>query len=144
VKPEFILQLDAAVAEVFSMMLGRSCRPESCGQGELVGFKAEVLFSGSMRGQCSIHLDEETAGQLTAELIGLESPEGSADTVGELCNMIAGSWKSRLQEERASCGLSSPTVTNGPKSVVKRDHPETLIRCYRFDGSCLTLELSFE
>jgi chemotaxis protein CheX len=145
VRPELIHQLDAAVAEVFQMMLGRSCQPQECVASERSGFNAEVLFSGTMRGQCSIHLDEQTAGQLTAELIGFEGSDESADTVGELCNMIAGGWKSRLKEERASCGLSSPKVTSGRKGRAEAPaHHERLFRCYQFDGSCLMLELSFE
>ena len=135
-------QLDAAVSEVFELMLSRSCVPApSCTSG-VSGFTARVRFSGALTGACTLHLNLTSAGELAEQLTGEPSPPDSAlpaDTVGELCNMIAGSWKSRLEPTLAACQLSSPTIQVAPASA---PGPETITRTYHFEPHCLTLQLT--
>lgn len=155
-----INQIDEAVAEVFDQMLGRSCVPTST-ESELEpiacessrGLTASVLFSGSLNGTCTVHLDLSTAGELTALLTGeTYDPDGpshlSADMVGELCNMIAGSWKSRLPSEQARCGLSSPVITSEQSQLqtteLAGNFKHSLVRVYRIHDQCLILQLRFD
>ena len=172
-QPENIMQLDAAVSEVFALMLGRECAPGLCcppaslqegvplhtSHTSPEGISASISFSGSMRGTCSIRLALGTASVITGELFGPHAAADAgalnADTAGELCNMIAGSWKSRQSEAHASSGLSTPLVTTSNLIV---DNPgqstsdlgeappfrHTLIRVYRFQEHCLRLELGFD
>jgi chemotaxis protein CheX len=144
VQSETIQQLDEAVAEVFEMMLGRRCLPDYTCTGDEPGHSASVTFSGTMRGKCAVSLDLETASLLTAELMGDGTEDLSADTVSELCNMIAGRWKSTLHNDHANCSLSTPTVTSAQPPSLHPQHENRLLRSYRFDNSCLILEINIE
>ncbi len=139
-RADFLLQqLDAAVAEVFSLMLGHICSPTPTCLIPHPGFIASIAFSGTLTGICALHLGLASAGELASDLTGEPPPPDSAlpaDTVGELCNMIAGSWKSRLPPPYAACHLSTPTVIPAPLPQ------QTATRAYRFATHCLTLELT--
>lgn len=159
---ETIQQLDDAVSEVFSMMLNRDCTPGRCDvqspravttlqvlpREDSGCVSAEVHFSGSMRGSCSIYLAERSAAVITAELLGEESSmQGSLaeDATGELCNIIAGSWKSRQAEAGAACSISSPRVESGQTCAPgssSSDAQGSVSRTYRFTDHCLRLDLT--
>ena len=135
-------QLDDAVSEVFELMLNRTCIPAPCCLALKPGLTALVRFSGALAGDCTVHLDLSSAGDLTEQLTGEYPLPGSplpADAVGELCNMIAGSWKSRLEPSLAACQLSSPTICIGANSI---ESLATITRTYRFHPHCFTLQLS--
>lgn len=135
-----IQHLDDAVAEVFLLMLARTCQPweGACG-GEAASLSSQVIFSGTLRGACRLDVPRGAANELTAELTGGHATEVlTRDTVSELCNMIAGLWKSRQPPPAASCGLSEPKE---PEEVAAR---YTVIRVYRFDPYCLRLVLALE
>jgi CheY-specific phosphatase CheX len=167
---DLIRQLDEAVSEVFAVMLNLACtselaEPES---GEtpdvphppasLIAAKvggaeyhpclnACVLFTGPLEGRCCLHLDEHTATELTSNLMGMPpgeiSPDLCADTAGELCNLIAGSWKKRHPIDLAASLLSCPIVTLGQCHHGVDDFREAITLFYQFDGHRLTLRLSF-
>ena len=132
-QPDLIAQLDATVKEVFSLMLGRPCLPALPPAQDAWGLTAAVLFHGALAGSCAIHLDLAAAEEVTQHLIGEADASLTADTVGELCNMIAGTWKSRLSGPRATCLLTAPVVTPGPA--------EGFSRFYQFGESYLSLKL---
>ncbi len=162
---ETIRQLDEAVLEVFAMMLNRVCRPgASCaaalspgsGAAQPAGIDALVTFSGSIRGVCKVYLGTKAAETLMEELVGSvevnltpgEAAMLRADAAGELCNMIAGSWKGRQAESDAECTLSPPLITvdtTGTADVDARSaFRHSIVRVYRFGENCLRLELSLD
>ncbi len=114
-----IRQLDEAVAEVFAVMLNLACTCEIVPGSLFPGpfLSASVRFSGTLTGRCTIFLTEPTAAELTSNLTGIPTEdipaELRADTAGELCNMIAGSWKTRQQDALAACHLSCPAIGAG-------------------------------
>ena len=143
--PENLLEhLDEAVSEVFDLMLSRACTPSALPMEPTAGLTALVHFSGALNGACTIHLDLSSAGELTEHLTG-EPPEPdsplAADTVGELCNMIAGLWKSRLAPPLAACQLSSPTIGTGYTAQAETQ-ATTVTRSYQFAPHWLTLQLT--
>ncbi len=143
--PEDLLeQLDEAVCEVFDLMLSRPCTPSAHSPEPIAGLTALVKFSGALNGACTIHLDHGSAGELTEHLTG-ETPAPDsllpADTVGELCNMIAGLWKSRLAPPLASCQLSSPTIGSGYTAQAQAK-ATTVTRSYQFAPHRFTLQLT--
>lgn len=160
---EAIQQLDDAVAEVFSMMLNRDCTPAKCEvlskpptatlyvlQQDSAGcVSAQVQFSGSMSGSCSLSLTQRTAEVITGEMLG-EASHGSlaADATGELCNIIAGSWKSRQPTMGSACSISSPSVETSrhcaPQAECGDRPQESVSRTYRFEDHCLRLELTLK
>ena len=113
-----------------------------------------ISFTGSLRGACTIHLALRTAATLAGELLGETSDSSgalNADTAGELCNMIAGSWKSRQPTDGSSSALSAPTIIAEDLSCCPpanaldpRAFRYTLVRTYRFQDHCLRLELAFD
>ena len=150
---DLIRQLDEAVTEVFAVMLNLSCTSE-LGDGSSANpadrppcFNASVVFSGPLEGRCCLQLDEHTATELTSNLMGMSpreiSPDLCADTAGELCNMIAGSWKKRHPNDLAASQLSCPTVTLGQCHHAIDNFREAITLLYRFDGHSLTLRLTF-
>lgn len=117
-KPEsFEQRLDMAVEEVFGAMLGVSCTPvESVGwtsRREMLG--AIVGLAGAMRGACVVQADRASAMRIAEVLTGsADNDQGMIqDALGELCNMIAGTWKGGIPELASGCMLSPPVVIEG-------------------------------
>ena len=64
------------------------------------------------------------------------------DAVGELCNMIAGGWKSRLGAPASVCHISVPAVTRSTAREGLHNDPPTTRRFYVFNGSVLEVALA--
>jgi len=121
--------LDASVEEVFKMMLGVECQrypgPEPIAEPESV--TAVVGFGGVLSGACVFHSGGSTAKKLAAQMTGMEFEEIDEtvqDGIGEICNMLAGSWKSKVPDLAANCGLSIPTVITGRNYNLHVQAPE--------------------
>lgn len=131
--------LDGTVEEVFHKMLGADCRrgPSELGR-ELEWVTAVVGFGGSLSGACVLRCGGRTARALAERMTGMPFAEidGTVkDAAGEICNMIAGSWKGKVPELAAHCGLSVPAVITGQDYRVHVQAPEfQLQHVYAFDG----------
>lgn len=139
-------RLDSAVSEVFEMMLARSCAPtEDCNRIEHP-ILARILFSGAIHGECVLFTSRSVA-QVTAEaLLGVSSEPDSSmieDAVGELCNMIAGGWKSKLGSEEAGCAISPPTVSTGEDVEADVRLGTGFRRFYCFEGNIFGVHMAF-
>ena len=94
-----------------------------------------------------LQMPPSAARRLTGALLGAEGAWGDEmldDAVGELCNMVAGRWKSSLGLA-ARCHLAAPAVSRG----VARESLDleslgriTMRRVYRFDDSAFELKLT--
>lgn len=119
---------------------------------------AVVGFGGVLSGACIFEAEIESAQKMASRLTGAEfaaSKDSSAgakgttgttgdtnpgaaaslileavveDAVGELCNMLAGCWKSKIPELAADCGLSVPAVITGGDYKVRVQSPEFELR----------------
>ncbi|MEO6816007.1 MAG: chemotaxis protein CheX, partial [Edaphobacter sp.] len=112
---EIVTRLDSAVSEVFEMMLERSCDPLD-GDVSIVDGRimARIQFTGAITGECILYASQATAAITAEALLGAASEPCDPmvdDAIGELCNMIAGGWKSKLEHPQASCLISVPAVT---------------------------------
>ena len=110
--------LDAGVDEVFELMMGVKCRRETAERPDshAESVTAVVGFGGLLSGACVFKLSSETALTVAAKLTGIEFSEVDdtvKDAIGEICNMLAGSWKGKVPELSANCGLSVPAVITG-------------------------------
>jgi chemotaxis protein CheX len=140
----WIAHLDDAVGEVFELMLRQRCALVDETTAAARWISAKIVFSGTLEGQCVVQVSGAGADRLADALLGAEGDwddEMIDDAVGELCNMIAGGWKSRLDAPASVCTLSMPSVSRGPAQ-------NTLEHCaarrsYGFDGAVVevTLEL---
>jgi len=145
-------QLDDAVTEVFALMLNLACTSEMappaapCRHPPATGLTAFIQFSGTLEGIFTLQLNQCTAAELTANLMGIPQADVPldlcADTTAELCNMIAGGWKARQPNHRAACNLSCPTVTVGPLNPPTMGFTESATVLYHFAGHHLTLHLT--
>jgi len=132
--------LDASVEEVFTMMLGIACERDS----EPLVTKAEsvtavVGFGGLLSGACLFKCGSSTAIKIAAAMTGMEIAEVDdtvKDGIGEICNMLAGGWKSKVPDLAANCGLSIPAVITGREYHLHVQAPEfKLVHVFRFDGA---------
>ncbi len=135
--------LDDSVHEVFETMLGVQCRrdPIDLSFGEDISEEsvtAVVGFGGILSGACVFRCDAPAACHIAARLAGLELDcldEIVKDAIGEICNMLAGSWKTKVPALAANCGLSVPAVITGRDYKLHVQAPEFRIsRTYSFDG----------
>jgi chemotaxis protein CheX len=131
--------LDASVEEVFKLMLGVDCQRDSGAAltVEPESVTAVVGFGGVLSGACVFRSGGSTAKKLAARMTGMEFEEIDEtvqDGIGEICNMLAGSWKSRVPDLAANCGLSIPTVITGRNYNLHVQAPEfQLHHLYKFD-----------
>ncbi|MHB1699678.1 MAG: chemotaxis protein CheX [Acidobacteriaceae bacterium] len=99
---------------------------------------AIVGFVGVMRGACVLRVGEAGARRMTGRMLGTEEEQMDftvADAVGEVCNMVAGGWKSQVAELSAGCLLSVPAVISGKQHRIHASsQSQRHDRMYWFDG----------
>lgn len=133
--------LRASVCEVFETMLGVQCsevidtstlRPASA-----ESVTAVVGFGGILSGACVIQCNVWSARRMAERLAGTELEvvdETVKDAVGEICNMVAGTWKSMVPALSSHCVLSVPAVITGHDYKLHLQAPEfRLNQTYSFE-----------
>jgi chemotaxis protein CheX len=127
------------------MMLERDCSPADITGAIAPCISARILFSGAIRGECVLFASESVA-QATAEaLLGTPSEPGdpmTGDAIGELCNMIAGGWKSKLGSDEAGCAISPPTIGTHD-SEMDLNLEDGFRRFYRFECHVFGVHMNF-
>ena len=143
----WVRRIDEAVADVFETMLNQSCPALECGCDLQTDISATITFSGALEAQCLVAFPSRSAERLTCAFLGpckgcAWDEAMTADTVGELCNMIAGGWKKRLPAPDAASDLSVPCVRSGPRHHQPQPGSPHLCRAYAFDGSPFVVNLT--
>ncbi len=120
-----------------------SCEPLEPGDEQYGEVCARVQFVGALQGCCVVMLRAGGVVALVRAMLDVEVAADDAlglDAVRELCNMIAGGWKSGLQPEACAAGMTPPM-----NYVAPRPHdqaaPATVTRRYLFAGNLLDVEL---
>lgn len=113
--PEWAGLIHLSVAEVFEMMLGMKvalCNSE--------GFHYEVTsmvgLAGALCGLLTVRCTNETAAKLACRMLGADSVDSQCeihDALGEISNMVAGSFKNKIPGLSDGCMLSVPTTVTG-------------------------------
>ena len=101
--------------EVFNMMLGMKVTPHEDTQ-LLPELTAIVGLAGSLCGLFCIRCSKETGAVLTRRMLNIDATdcqEEVMDALGEICNMLAGSFKARVPGIADTCMLSIPTTITG-------------------------------
>ena len=110
-------ELSKATCEVFEVMVGTSLTvPPEPRPPFIPDFAAMVGIAGSLCGLVSIRTTSDCARRITAKMLGDDgagAAEAAQDAFGEVCNMIAGSFKGRISGLADGCALSVPTVIFG-------------------------------
>jgi chemotaxis protein CheX len=137
------VSLDESVQEVFATMLGIQCHrePSDCDYREGMceeSVTSVVGFGGMLSGACVFRSDVPAACHIAARLAGMEFTaldDIVKDAIGEICNMLAGTWKGKVPDLAANCGLSVPAVITGRDYKLHVQAPEFSIRrLYSCDG----------
>ena len=77
---------------------------------------AMVGLAGALCGVMSIRCDERTAEKIAGRMlgsVGAVDPKDVPDAIAEICNMVAGNFKSKITQLAEHCMLSVPTVIRG-------------------------------
>ena len=113
----FTQALDHAAAEVFEMMVGTPLGPsDQATLPRVVDYTAMIGLAGDLCGVLCFRCSINSAGAIAAKMLGMDectSAESIRDALGEICNMVAGSFKSQLSDIANQCMLSVPTVVSG-------------------------------
>ena len=132
--------------EVFEMMVGtklvRCLDPK---QMIVPEFTAMVGMAGEIRGVFTICCSEHAASAIASKMLGISIEEASQekwDAMGEVCNMVAGNFKSKLAGGGENCLLSVPTVITGADYQLRSlGDGETIELCLQFDDEPLWFAL---
>ena len=108
--------LELATREVFDLMVGTSLevRQDLDSTSEL-DLTAMIGLAGSLCGVISVRCSSEAGRLITAKMLGIpaeEAQQSMRDAIGEIVNMVAGNFKSKLSGSN-HCMLSIPTVITG-------------------------------
>jgi chemotaxis protein CheX len=138
--------LDQSVEEVFHLMLGTDCmRDLASAPVEEDTVTAVVGFGGALSGACVFRSGCATAREIAGRMTGMtfqEVDDTVKDGIGEICNMLAGAWKSKVPELAAHCGLSVPAVITGRDYRLHVQAPEfRLHHLYRFGEQRFTVTI---
>jgi chemotaxis protein CheX len=77
---------------------------------------AMVGLAGSLCGVLSIRCDSRAAEKMAGRMLGSAGavdPKDVPDAIAEICNMVAGNFKSKVTQLAEHCMLSVPTVVRG-------------------------------
>ncbi len=110
------------VVEVFFMMVGAMIlTPEGGDHLVLSEVTGMVGLAGPLSATLSLRCSMDSATRLASQMLGVSLDQAAAqkcDAVGEICNMVAGSFKERIGLGDR-CMLSVPTVLTGKDYQVR-------------------------
>jgi chemotaxis protein CheX len=113
----FTQALGSAAAEVFEVMVGTPLHPsEQVGLPRFADYTAMIGLAGDLCGVLSFRCSLESAARIAGKMLGIDeqsSEECIRDALGEICNMVAGSFKAQVADVAQQCMLSVPTVVSG-------------------------------
>ena len=116
-RERFTQALDHAAGEVFEMMVGTPLGPsDNATLPRVIDYTAMVGLAGDLCGVLCFRSSMTSASRIAAKMLGMDqctSAESIRDALGEICNMVAGSFKAQLSDIATQCMLSVPTVVSG-------------------------------
>jgi chemotaxis protein CheX len=139
-------ELAKATCEVFEIMVGTLLgRATEKSPHVVADYTAIVGIAGSLCGVLSLRASYESARRVAAKMLGSDEAgvnENAQDAFGEVCNMIAGSFKAKIAGLADGCALSVPTVISGKDyalhSLANGERFEVI---FSFEGNPLSVTL---
>lgn len=117
--PSILVKLAEATSEVFEKMvctaLG-SCPPVVDGFQPPAHVMGAVRFLGTLSGTVSFYASDDASRRIAGHLLGIrpdEAGDSVADAVGEITNMIAGTFRAKMTQSGETLMITTPTVTRG-------------------------------
>ena len=142
---DWVPLLEAAACEVFEIMLGtRLERPVAEQPPPVTGLTAMIGLAGLLCGILSIRCESDCATRMAATMLGPEAngqDDNLCDALGEICNMVAGTFKAKVAGLEDGCALSVPSVIRGADyHLYPLTHGERLEVCLSFNGAPLWVD----
>jgi chemotaxis protein CheX len=104
-----------------------------------------VNFLGSVSGTVSFYSSDAAAREIVGAMLGIEPAEAGAevaDTVGEITNMIAGTFRGKLTQAGETLMITPPSVTVGTDFRAQHFNVAARVLCpFRMRGQDLFVEL---
>jgi len=140
------LVLRDSVKEVFSLMVGAEIMvPDQADPPVVTEVTGMVGLAGELCGVLSLRCGRGCASKIASCMLGLPIAEAAShmsDAIGEICNMVAGNFKAKLDGMQDKCMLSVPTIITGGDyqlfSVAVGDRIELP---FLFDGDAVWIAL---
>lgn len=147
--PQSLLStLVSATEEVFDTMLALPLQAHAPVTGPLevpANVVATVAFAGHRRGLVVVYSSLAAARQITSSMLGIPVHEVNGevpDAMGEIANMVAGTFRNRLAAVEPSSDISVPTVTIGTDFSTLYSSAVFRSRCpFDMQGEPLSVEL---
>ena len=109
---------------------------------------AMVGLAGTYNGRVSLHAPLNLAMDFTARMLGIDVTEFNddvCDALGEIDNMIAGSFKQHLSRGGADIKLSTPSVITGKEYFVSEGNAaETITLRFATDKDYFVVSVNLE
>lgn len=107
-----------------------------------------VGLAGSYNGLVSLHMPSSLALTATSSMLGMEVAEldnDVNDAMGEITNMIAGSFKLHLSKSGMGVHLSTPSVVYGKDYFIKlTNKPEQIALRFATDDDWFIVSVAFD
>jgi chemotaxis protein CheX len=139
--------METAAREIFEIMLGLKLTRAAADPPVVADLTVLVGFSGQWRGVFGLHCQAHTACRLATMALGADTDEFDErvlDAVGEIANMVAGSFKSKIPGLGENSILSVPSVISGADyhrhASLGGEHLEMSLNCEQ-SPIWLTLDL---
>jgi len=105
-----------SVQEVFSMMVGAQVVIPDQEPSLISEVTGMVGLAGELCGVLCVRCSKDAASKIASHMLGIpvtEADQHRSDSVGEICNMVAGNFKAKIDGLQDKCMLSVPTVITG-------------------------------
>ena len=144
-----LTQLLAATEEVFETMVFKPISRQDPIDDEAVrppsNVVATVAFAGHRRGLVAFHSSIGAARNIAGAMLGMAPEEINGempDAIGEIANMIAGSFRTKLAAHEPPSAIAVPTVTIGSDFSMRYPALSNRVLCpFHFDGEPIYVEL---
>jgi chemotaxis protein CheX len=107
-----------------------------------------VGMAGTYNGMVSLHMPWDLAIRITSYMSGMEVTElgnDVNDAMGEITNMIAGSFKQHLSKSGLDTHLSTPSVIYGNEYVITlNNNPDQIAVRFATDDDWFMVAVAFE
>ncbi len=121
---QLIKLLDVDVREIFSTMVGisiSSCQTADVKTKFTDSVSALVGFAGCYNGMIGLNTSKKLAIDFTSKMLGMDGTECDDevnDALGEIVNMMGGSFKHHFVNEGHEVRLSTPSVISGDEYMM--------------------------
>jgi len=146
-------QLSGDVCEIFATMVGVEDIQQLTKEVEATThFKnsvtAMVGLAGTCNGMVCLHTSQNLALCFTAQMLGMDVSEVNDDVddaLGEIANMVGGSFKHHLSNSGDDIKLSTPSVVTGTDYSFSSGHPgDTLTLVFSAKGEEFVISVVLE